>query len=99
MPLAEYKSLWALKKNKFCQVALSIQTLITALLCGICAQQNQLKRFLSRQKNIQEQALRILYNSFSSDFESILLNKCGKPTMEVKQLRTLALEVFKTLNI
>ena len=48
-------------------------------------------------KKIQEQALRILYNDFSSDYESIL-NKSEKSTMETKRLRTLALEVFKTLN-
>ena len=46
---------------------------------------------------MQEQALRILYNAFSSDFESTL-NKSGKSTMEVRWLKTLALEVFKTLN-
>ena len=46
---------------------------------------------------IQEGALTILYNDFSSDYESIL-NKSCKSTMEVKRLRTLALEVFKTLN-
>ena len=48
-------------------------------------------------EKIQEQALRILYNNFSSDFESIL-NKSGKLTIEVKRLRILALEVSKTLN-
>ena len=48
-------------------------------------------------ENIQERALKILYNDFSSYFESIL-NKSGKSTMEVKRLRTLALKVFKTLN-
>ena len=48
-------------------------------------------------EKIQERALRILYNEISSDYEPIL-NKSGKPTMEVKRLRTLALEVFKTLN-
>ena len=55
--------------------------------------------FLLRKKieKIQEQALRILYNNFSSDFESIL-NKSGKLTIEVKRLRILALEVSKTLN-
>ena len=31
------------------------------------------------------------------DYESIL-NKSGKSTMEVKRSRTLALEVFKTVN-
>ena len=48
-------------------------------------------------QKIQERALRILYNDFSSDFEPNL-NKSGKSTMEVKRLRTLALKVFKTLN-
>ena len=48
-------------------------------------------------EKIQERALRILYNDFSSDFEPNL-NKSGKSTMEVKRLRTLALKVFKTLN-
>ena len=41
MLLAEYKSLWVLRKNKFCYKALSIQTLITLLSCGIFSQQNQ----------------------------------------------------------
>ena len=48
-------------------------------------------------KKIQERALRILYNNFSSDCESIL-NKSGKSTSEVKLLRTVSLEVFITLN-
>ena len=48
-------------------------------------------------EKIQERALRTLYSDFSGDYESIL-NKSGKSTMEVKRLRTLALEVFKTLN-
>ena len=52
---------------------------------------------VKRIEKIQERTLRILYNDFSSDFEFIL-NKSGKSTMEVKRLRTLALEVFKTLN-
>ena len=48
-------------------------------------------------KKILQRALRILYNDFSSDYESIL-NKSGKPSMEVKRLRALTLKVFKTLN-
>ena len=46
-------------------------------------------------EKIQEQALN--NSDFSSDFESILI-KSGKFTIEVKQLRILALEVSKTLN-
>ena len=62
-------------------------------MCGIFAPQNYWKRW----KKIQERALRILYNDFFRDYESIL-NKCGKSTMEVNRLGTLALELFKTLN-
>ena len=45
----------------------------------------------------QERALRILYNDFESDYE-VLLKQSGKCTMGVKRLRTLALEIFKTLQ-
>ena len=38
-----------------------------------------------------------MYNGFDSDYR-VLLDKSGKCTTEVKRLRTLALEVFKTLN-
>ena len=56
-----------------------------------------LSKISKKDRKIQERALRILYSNFSSDYESIL-NKSGKSTMEIKCLRTLALEVFKTLN-
>ena len=46
---------------------------------------------------MQERALRILYNDLFSDFEFIL-NKSGESTMELKRLRTIALEVYKTVN-
>ena len=46
----------------------------------------------SKKKKIQERP-RILHNDFSSNHESIL-NKSGKSTLEVKRLRTPALEVF-----
>ena len=48
-------------------------------------------------EKIQAWVLRILYKDFSSDYESIL-NKPGKSTMELKRLRTLALEVCKIVN-
>ena len=53
----------------------------------------------SSRKNdkIQERALRILYNDSTSDYNQ-LLNKSSKASMEVKRLRKLALEIFKTLN-
>ena len=45
-------------------------------------------------ERIQVIALRILYNDFESDYE-VLLKQSGKCTMEVRRLRTLALEIFK----
>ena len=48
-------------------------------------------------EQIQTRALRILYNDFDSDYKT-LLDKSGECTMEVKRLRTLELEVLKTLN-
>ena len=56
-----------------------------------------LSKSLNKIEKIQERALRLLHNNFTSDY-SELLNKSGKPSMEVKRLRTLALEIFKTLN-
>ena len=48
-------------------------------------------------EKIQELALRILYKDSISDYNQ-LLNKSSKASMEVKRLRNLALEIFKTLN-
>ena len=52
---------------------------------------------LRKIEKIQERALRILYNDSTSDYNQ-LLNKSSKASMEVKCLRNLALEIFKTLN-
>ena len=46
---------------------------------------------------ILARALTILYNDFDSDYKT-LLDILGKCTMEVKRLKSLGLEVFKTLN-
>ena len=46
---------------------------------------------------IQERALRLSLNDYDSHY-SILLKKANKPTMEVKRLKTLVLEIFKTLH-
>ena len=48
-------------------------------------------------EKIQERALRLLHNDFTSDYAE-LLKKSGKATMEIKRLRCLALEIFKTVN-
>ena len=55
------------------------------------------KNSLNKIENIQKRALRFLLNDYESDYK-ILLKKCNKCTMEVRRLRTLALETFKTLN-
>ena len=52
---------------------------------------------LRKLEKVQERALRILFDDFDSEYES-LLKKSGKCTMEIKRLRTLGIEIFKTLN-
>ena len=52
---------------------------------------------LKKIEKIQERVLRILYNESTSDYNQ-LLNKSNRAYMEVKRLRNLALEIFKTLN-
>ena len=54
-------------------------------------------KFVRKIERIQKRALRILYNDFDSDYNT-LPDKLGKCTMEVKRLRTLRLEILKTLN-
>ena len=48
-------------------------------------------------EKIQKRCLRIILNDYESDYET-LLRKSNKPTMEIRRLRTLAVEIFKTLN-
>ena len=52
---------------------------------------------LKKIEKIQKQTLRKLYNDSIIDYNQ-LLNKYSKASMKVKHLRTLALEIFKTLN-
>ena len=55
--------------------------------------------FKSSQKieKIQLRCLRIIYNDYSSDHQT-LLNLRKKPSMEIKRLRNLALEILKTIT-
>ena len=48
-------------------------------------------------EEIQVRALRLLHNDFASVYAE-LLKKSGTVTMEIKRLRCLALEMFKTIN-
>ena len=46
---------------------------------------------------MQKRALRFLYDSYGSSYEYIL-KIAGKSTMNVNRLRSLCIEIFKTLN-
>ena len=48
-------------------------------------------------KKIQKRCLRIILNDYESDYETLLCNS-KKPTLEIRRLKTLAVEIFKTLN-
>ena len=48
-------------------------------------------------EKIQKHCLRIILNDYESDYETLLCNS-NKPAMEIRRLRTLAVEIFKTVN-
>ena len=48
-------------------------------------------------ENLQKRALRFLYDDFEASYED-LLSKGGKSKMNVRRLRTLCVEIYKTLN-
>ena len=48
-------------------------------------------------EKIQKRCLRIALDDYDSDY-NVLLRKSGKVTMEIKRLRVLAIEIFKTVN-
>ena len=54
------------------------------------------KKLKNKQEQIQERALHFLCNDIS-DYEH-LLKISDRPSIEVKHLRNLATEIFKTLN-
>ena len=54
-------------------------------------------RSTNKIESTQKRALRLLYNNYTSTSDS-LLAKANRPSMEIKHYRTLALEIFKTLN-
>ena len=55
------------------------------------------KNSLKKNRKYSKKGLRFLLNDYESDYKT-LLKKCNRCTMEVRWLRTLALETFKTLN-
>ena len=52
---------------------------------------------LKKIENLQKRVLRFLYKSYNTSYEDLLL-KSGFSSMNVKRLRTLCVEHFKTLN-
>ena len=48
-------------------------------------------------EKIQKRQLRIVLDDYDSDYD-VLLRKSKKVTMEIKRLRVLAIEIFKTVN-
>ena len=55
------------------------------------------KNSLNKIENIPKRALGFLLNDYENDYKTLLKN-CNKCLVEVRRLRTLALETFKTLN-
>ena len=51
----------------------------------------------NKQECIQKRALCFLYNDYESDYEH-LLSISNKPSIEVRKLRFLSVEIFKTIN-
>ena len=54
-------------------------------------------RSTNKIESIQKRAFRLLYNDYTSNYDS-LLAKANKPSVEIKRYRILAMEIFKTLN-
>ena len=52
---------------------------------------------LNKIENLQKRALRFLNNDFEASYED-LLSKGGKSKMNIRRLRTLCVESYKTLN-
>jgi len=52
---------------------------------------------MKKLERIQERALRLLLDDYESDYDQ-LLAKVNKPTLEIRRLRFLATEIFKTIN-
>ena len=70
-----------------------IAILTTVLLCGISTHVNLRKK---TEKN-QKRCLRFALDDYKSDFGN-LIKKNGTTTKEIKRLRTLASETFKTIT-
>ena len=52
---------------------------------------------MKKLERIQERALRLLLNDYESDYEALLL-KSNKSTLQIRRIKLLAIEIFKTIN-
>ena len=52
---------------------------------------------LNKIENLKKRALRFLYDDFEKSYED-LLSKVGMSKMNVRRMRTLCVEIYKTLN-
>ena len=51
----------------------------------------------SKMERIQERALRFIYNEYQCSYED-LLHRANLPTLEIKRMRTMAIECFKIIH-
>ena len=70
-----------------------MQILTIAHWSGILVLVNRSEKLTKTQKR----CLRIVPDDYDSDYD-VLLRKSGKVTMEIKRLRVLVIEIFKTVN-
>ena len=52
---------------------------------------------LRKMEDIHKRCLRIIHNDYDSDYET-LLKSSGLSTMQIKRIKQLAIEIFKTVN-
>ena len=52
---------------------------------------------MKKMERIQERALRLLLDDYTSDYDQLLI-KVTKPTLEIRRLKLLATEIFKTIK-
>ena len=52
---------------------------------------------MKKLEKIQERALRLLLNDYESGYDQLLI-KSNKPTLQIRRLKLLATEIFKTIN-
>ena len=48
-------------------------------------------------ENIHKRCLRLILNDYENDYKT-LLEKSGKDSMKIRRIKTLAIEIFKTVN-